>query len=179
MDYFRVNVVGNINLFNAYMPLVLKGAGKKVITISAGFADLDLTAKYRIQTAVPYSTSKVAVNMAVAKFHAEYSEQGVLFMSICPGLVETGQEEKSKPYNLNDLLRTCANTAGLYSSARGLAIPPKAGCRLYVIRAGYEEVYARGGSRRCLVRCGGCQFGEGPRRIVCVPQGQQAVALNY
>ncbi|KAL2108138.1 hypothetical protein VUR80DRAFT_4182 [Thermomyces stellatus] len=108
MDYFRVNVVGNINLFNAYMPLVLKGAGKKVITISAGFADLDLTAKYRIQTAVPYSTSKVAVNMAVAKFHAEYSEQGVLFMSICPELVETGQEEKIPPEGLPYLQKLAA-----------------------------------------------------------------------
>ena len=99
MDYFRVNVVGNINLYNAYMPLVLNGATKKVITLSTGHADFDMVTNYRIETAVPYTISKAALNMAVAKYHAEYSEQGVLFMSICPGFVETGQQDNGKFYS--------------------------------------------------------------------------------
>ncbi|KAM0330606.1 hypothetical protein ACHAQA_003555 [Verticillium albo-atrum] len=87
---FKINVVGVVHLFNLYMPLILKGNVKKVITISTGFADLDLTNKYRVGVAGPYAISKGAVNVAVSKFHAQYAEDGVLFMGISPGVVDTG-----------------------------------------------------------------------------------------
>ncbi|KAM0511803.1 hypothetical protein ACHAPE_009479 [Trichoderma viride] len=90
LDSFNINVVGNIHLFNLYMPLVLKGSVKKVITISSGMADPDFVAKYKIASGAPYSISKAAMNVAVAKFSAQYSKDGVLFMSISPGLVDTG-----------------------------------------------------------------------------------------
>ncbi|KAL1799723.1 hypothetical protein ACET3X_000065 [Alternaria dauci] len=87
---FSVNVVGNIHLFNLFMPLVLKGNAKKVVTISSGMGDAELTRKYNITEDGPYSISKAAVNMAVAKFSAEYAKDGVLFLSISPGVVGTG-----------------------------------------------------------------------------------------
>jgi NAD(P)-dependent dehydrogenase (short-subunit alcohol dehydrogenase family) len=40
--------------------------------------------------------SKAALNMAIAKFHAEYEKDGVLFMAICPGTVNTGQYDHSE-----------------------------------------------------------------------------------
>lgn len=87
---FETNVIGNIHLFNLTIPLVLAGRGKKVITISSGMADIDLVAKYDVEPGAPYPISKAAVNVAVAKFSAQYARDGVLFMSICPGMVETG-----------------------------------------------------------------------------------------
>lgn len=35
----RTNVLSNIHLFNSFMPQVLKGKVKKVITISSGIGD--------------------------------------------------------------------------------------------------------------------------------------------
>jgi NAD(P)-dependent dehydrogenase (short-subunit alcohol dehydrogenase family) len=83
-------VVGNIHLFNLFLPLVLKGDVKKVIAISSGMADLELTNNFKLDLGAPYSISKAALNLAVSKFHAQYSADGVLFMSVCPGMVDTG-----------------------------------------------------------------------------------------
>jgi NAD(P)-dependent dehydrogenase (short-subunit alcohol dehydrogenase family) len=73
------------------MPLVLQGTTKKVITISTGMADADVVTKYNVHEGVAYTISKAAMNMAVAKFQAEYAEQGVLFMAISPGVINSGQ----------------------------------------------------------------------------------------
>lgn len=71
------------------MPLVLKGTAKKVFTLSSGHADMDLVAKWDIHVGGPYTISKGAMNVAVAKYSAEYRKHGVLFMSISPGAVDT------------------------------------------------------------------------------------------
>ena len=96
LSSFTTNVIGNIHLFNLFMPLVLKGTAKKVITLSTGMADLDLVNNFSIKISAPYAISKAAMNLAVAKFNAQYKQYGVLFLSISPGLVETGQIEDGK-----------------------------------------------------------------------------------
>lgn len=54
-------------------------------------ADLELVSQFSVTAGAPYAMSKAAMNLAVAKFSAEYSKDGVLFMSISPGLVDTGR----------------------------------------------------------------------------------------
>jgi NAD(P)-dependent dehydrogenase (short-subunit alcohol dehydrogenase family) len=95
-DCFTTNVIGNVHLFNAFMPLVLKGTGKKVVTLGTGLSDLDLTVRYQFYEGAPYSVSKTAMNMVTAKFQAEYQKDGVLFADISPGFVNTGQYDNSK-----------------------------------------------------------------------------------
>lgn len=90
IEHFRVNTIGPVHLFNAFMPLILKGRAKKVFAISTGAADPEMTLKPNMYQATAYSITKAALNMAVAKFSAAYHEQGVLFMAICPGAVDTG-----------------------------------------------------------------------------------------
>lgn len=92
----KTNVVGNIFLFSLFLPLLLKGTQKKVVFISSGHADLDLISKYEIESTGPYALGKAATNVVVAKFHAEYAKDGVLFMSISPGVVDTGHFDPSK-----------------------------------------------------------------------------------
>lgn len=94
----RTNVLGNIHLFNSFMPQVLKGKVKKVITISSGMGDMDFVKDYEISMAYLYSASKSAMNMIAAKYSAQYKQDGVLFLSICPGMVDVGHFETSKPY---------------------------------------------------------------------------------
>lgn len=86
----QTNVVGNIHLFHLFLPLVLKSKVKKVITISTGLADLDLTNECEVDIGALYAASKAAMNVIVAKFNAQYKKDGVLFLSISPGLVDTG-----------------------------------------------------------------------------------------
>jgi NAD(P)-dependent dehydrogenase (short-subunit alcohol dehydrogenase family) len=88
--FFQTNVVGNIHLFNLFLPLVTKGKVKKIITISSGHADLDLINDFEIEISALYSASKAAMNVIVAKFNAQYKKDGVLFVSISPGAVEVG-----------------------------------------------------------------------------------------
>lgn len=88
---FQTNVVGNIHLFHQFLPLVLKGKVKKVITITTGVADLDLTNDLEINVGALYAASKAATNMIVSKFNVQYKNDGVLFLGISPGLVEVGR----------------------------------------------------------------------------------------
>ncbi|KAI0424663.1 NAD(P)-binding protein [Xylaria sp. FL1042] len=83
------NVIGNVYLFTSLMPLILKGKAKKIIAISSAAADIDLQRKYDLELSPTYSASKAALSIIVAKFSAQYARQGVLVMSICPGLVDT------------------------------------------------------------------------------------------
>ena len=87
----QTNVVGNIHLFHLFLPLVLKGKVKKVITISTGLADLDLTNDCEVDNGALYAASKAAMNVVVAKFNAQYKKDGVLFLSISPGVVDVGR----------------------------------------------------------------------------------------
>jgi NAD(P)-dependent dehydrogenase (short-subunit alcohol dehydrogenase family) len=92
------NVLGNIHLINLFMPQILKGQARKVTIISSGMADTELTNNYDIDLGPLYAISKAAVNMVTAKFNALYKKDGILFLSICPGLVDVGhykQEELS------------------------------------------------------------------------------------
>jgi NAD(P)-dependent dehydrogenase (short-subunit alcohol dehydrogenase family) len=91
LDCFKTNVIASVHFFNIFLPLILKGETKKVIALSSGLADLEPIIKCDFDHAAPYSISKAALNVAVAKFSAQYAEDGVLFMNICPGSVNTGQ----------------------------------------------------------------------------------------
>ncbi|KZL75132.1 hypothetical protein CT0861_08276 [Colletotrichum tofieldiae] len=102
LDSFKTNVVGNVHLFNLAMPLLGRGRVKKVVTVSSGMSDLEFISKSGIEVAAPYSISKAAMNTAVAKFSAQYAQDGLLFFSISPGVIDTGlyddatEEQKQK-----------------------------------------------------------------------------------
>ncbi|KAI2780145.1 NAD(P)-binding protein [Daldinia loculata] len=86
---FKTNVVGNIHLFNYFLPLIRKGEAKKVISISTGIADYDLVRDIELDTSGAYTTSKAALNLAVVEYHAQFHNEGILFFSISPGIVAT------------------------------------------------------------------------------------------
>lgn len=93
---FRTNAVAYAHLINAFMPLVLLGKAKKVIVMTTGMADTELTRNYDLWMGVSYSVSKAALDMLVAKFSAEYREQGVLVLGISPGFVATNDVSGGK-----------------------------------------------------------------------------------
>lgn len=96
IDLNKTNIIGNIHLYNLFLPQILKGNVKKVITLTSGHADLDLINKYDVSTATTYSAFKAALNVVVAKYSARYKKDGVLFVSISPGVVDVGQFPKDR-----------------------------------------------------------------------------------
>ncbi|GAP91821.1 putative related to protoporphyrinogen oxidase [Rosellinia necatrix] len=86
----EVNALANIHLFNLFMPQMLKGTARKVVAISSGIADIDWINGYEIEPTSVNAMSKAALNVVMAKLNAQYKRDGVLFLSICPGLVDTG-----------------------------------------------------------------------------------------
>lgn len=115
-----MNVVGVANAVTSFLPLIKQGKAKKVITLSSGMADLrtlscpssllhveqntfiylfiilDLVNEFSVGLAAPYTISKAAVNALVAKYNVAYGSQGILFMSISPGFVDTSEGKSSK-----------------------------------------------------------------------------------
>lgn len=51
--------------------------------------DAEMVLIGEVSNAVPYSTSKAAVNMIVAKYAAQYKAEGFVFLALSPGLVNT------------------------------------------------------------------------------------------
>ncbi|RAO66492.1 uncharacterized protein BHQ10_002504 [Talaromyces amestolkiae] len=96
-QHFESNVIGNINLFNLFLPLIRNGNLKKIVAISSGLSELDLIKELRIANGAPYSITKAALNMVVTKFHAQYADEGILFMAVCPGSVATGNFDNLTP----------------------------------------------------------------------------------
>lgn len=77
------------------MPLIRKSKIKKVVAITSGMADADLVAQFEVTNGAAYSTSKAALNVLVAKYHASYGNtEGILFFGISPGVVNTAETAK-------------------------------------------------------------------------------------
>ncbi|KAJ4380187.1 hypothetical protein N0V86_004496 [Didymella sp. IMI 355093] len=102
-DLNHTNIIGNIHLYNLFLPLVLKGSVKKVITLTSGHADLELINNYDIEVSALYSAFKAALNVIVAKYSAQYKKNGVLFVSISPGVVDVGALDNVTPEQLQGL----------------------------------------------------------------------------
>jgi len=109
---FQVNVVGVIQTINTFLPLVKKGGVKKVILISSGMADPDLVNGGGVFNGAPYSISKAAANMAIAKYNARYKDQGVLFFALSPGVVATWGPDQPEPAALQDLRKLAPGWPG-------------------------------------------------------------------
>ncbi|KAB2573318.1 Fluoren-9-ol dehydrogenase [Lasiodiplodia theobromae] len=86
---FDINVFGVVKTVFAFLPLVQQSTLKKIVVISSGMSDVDFVNTTKIDNAAPYAASKAATNIMFAKLAAAYEEQGILFMSLCPGLVDT------------------------------------------------------------------------------------------
>ncbi|SPO07104.1 related to protoporphyrinogen oxidase [Cephalotrichum gorgonifer] len=129
---FDINVFGTIKAVFAFLPLIREGGLKKVVAISSGMGDLDLINESKLSNAAPYSTSKAAISTFFAKLAASYEEDGILFMSLCPGRVDTSQEDgETSPLSGEDVVRLEAITAKSlkYAAPDFRAVQPEEGAQ--------------------------------------------------
>ena len=93
-------MVGIIHTTNAFLPL-LKATAKehtaRVITLSTGIADLDFTFAAKLPFSAPYSITKAATNMVVAKYAVRFRDENIVFLGISPGFVNTSTRPRKLP----------------------------------------------------------------------------------
>lgn len=97
VDSLDVNVVGVIYSINAFLPLVPKGAAKKITVISTGMADADMVAQHDVPGSVVYASMKAATNMVVAKYAVELKGEGIVILALSPGVVDTQEGHGKSP----------------------------------------------------------------------------------
>ncbi|KDQ20847.1 hypothetical protein BOTBODRAFT_61929 [Botryobasidium botryosum FD-172 SS1] len=93
------DTMGPIFITDAFLPLILKGTLKKVAIISTGAADLDFTLTSNFTYLAEYLIAKTRVDIAFSEYAERYREEGVLFISISPGMVG-GSAKSSTPKEL-------------------------------------------------------------------------------
>ncbi|KAK7063704.1 hypothetical protein R3P38DRAFT_2492452, partial [Favolaschia claudopus] len=93
----KANTISIVHSTNAFLPLLKNGSVKKVLMLSSGFGDLDLTLRGEVPAQPSYSIVKAALNMVVAKYAAQYKTEGFVFLSISPGFVDTSATQTGPP----------------------------------------------------------------------------------
>ncbi|OQD61527.1 hypothetical protein PENPOL_c016G08856 [Penicillium polonicum] len=126
----EVNVFGSLKVTIAFLDLVRQGQLKKVVAISSGMGDIDMINEIKLSNAAPYAISKGALNVMVAKLSASYSDQGILFMSLCPGRVDTTKGFMPE-FTEVDLARikSIETKFEKYAGGNYVASPPEASAR--------------------------------------------------
>ncbi|KAF2812003.1 short-chain dehydrogenases/reductase [Mytilinidion resinicola] len=91
-----VNLTGVMFAINAFLPLVRQSSIKKIIVLTSGLADLEGTKSGGLASAVVYSALKAALNMVVLKYSIELKEEGVVFLALSPGVINTRLDTPSE-----------------------------------------------------------------------------------
>ncbi|KIX98405.1 uncharacterized protein Z520_05706 [Fonsecaea multimorphosa CBS 102226] len=102
-ECFSINAIGTMNATAAFIPLIRKGTVKKVVALSSGMGELEFTNELDMDMAVPYSISKAAMNMVMAKFSASYKKEGILFMAVSPGAVDSEDDGRGSYAPVQDV----------------------------------------------------------------------------
>jgi NAD(P)-dependent dehydrogenase (short-subunit alcohol dehydrogenase family) len=107
---FLTNVLGPIYTINTFLPLIRKGETKKIFVTSTGMADPAFAEIAGVSTAVPYTSSKAAVNTVVTKYAIELNKEGIMVLALSPGLVNTAETlRKQDPFSFYAPLPTGAS----------------------------------------------------------------------
>lgn len=86
-EVLRVNTWAPLAMSRAFLPNVLAGEQKKIVTITSGLSSITNTR--RAGNLYFYRISKAGVNMAMRALQAELKPQGVKVGIMAPGMVET------------------------------------------------------------------------------------------
>jgi NAD(P)-dependent dehydrogenase (short-subunit alcohol dehydrogenase family) len=90
---FNVNFFGTVRVTQAFLPLLRKSDGARIVMMSSGLGSITLTEDMKAPTwslhAMGYSASKAALNMFTAKLAKELLGTGIKVNAGCPGSVAT------------------------------------------------------------------------------------------
>lgn len=97
---FEVNFFGTVRATQAFLPLLRKSEGARIVMISSGLGSITLTEDMKSPTwglhAMGYSASKTALNMLTVKLAKELLATGIKVNAACPGSVATDMGESGR-----------------------------------------------------------------------------------
>jgi NAD(P)-dependent dehydrogenase (short-subunit alcohol dehydrogenase family) len=108
----RTNTFGPVKMAEAFLPHVLAGKQKKIVTVSSTVGSIT----ERDTPAFAYATSKTAVNKAMTVLAALLKDQGVTVALVCPGYVKTRMDFGTAEVEIPD------SAKGLRSVIAGLTL---------------------------------------------------------
>jgi NAD(P)-dependent dehydrogenase (short-subunit alcohol dehydrogenase family) len=81
--------------------------------------------KFSVRNGVEYAVSKAALNALVAKYNTVYGAQGILFMAISPGFVDTseGKQRESSSRRCSLTLSRAACTISIHKRSTLTVFP--------------------------------------------------------
>jgi len=91
---FRVNALGPVRLVSCLLPLLDRGAMKRLCFVSSEVSCIVLM-KHRVDSAYPYPMSKSALNMGVRILHNQLFPQGFTFRLFHPGWMKRRMQDGS------------------------------------------------------------------------------------
>lgn len=98
---FDVNFMGTVRVTQAFLPLLRKATGARIVMVSSGLGSISLTGDMKAPTwglhAMGYSASKTALNMFTVKLAKELLNEGIKVNAACPGSVATDMGGPSAP----------------------------------------------------------------------------------
>ncbi|MCL2030585.1 MAG: SDR family NAD(P)-dependent oxidoreductase [Oscillospiraceae bacterium] len=97
-DSFRVNALGPVRLAEALLPLLERGAMKRLCFVSSEVACVALM-KNRADSPYPYPMSKTALNMGVRLLHNTLYPRGYTFRLFHPGWMKRRMQDGSLSEN--------------------------------------------------------------------------------
>ncbi|KAH8824210.1 short-chain dehydrogenase-like protein [Flagelloscypha sp. PMI_526] len=118
-EMFRINVFGVQIVTTAFLPLLRKGKGKKVVNISTGLGSLTLGAHFTMFPAPAYKISKAAANMLTIQWANDFGKEGFSFVALSPGWVKTDmgteQAELTVDQSVNGILQVINKIDGSFN----------------------------------------------------------------
>ena len=78
-----------ISTVNHFLPLIRHGDLKKIVYITSGIGDINVTRVCELPNLLGYSVSKASGNIMMAKYAAELKHEGIKTLSLSPGWVAT------------------------------------------------------------------------------------------
>ncbi|GAB7342538.1 hypothetical protein MBLNU457_g0719t2 [Dothideomycetes sp. NU457] len=86
---FDVNVAGPQRCMVAFLPLLEKGGGRKVVNVSTALASISWADRWPNVPTSAYKVSKTALNMLNKHWAMEYADKGFTFLLLSPGHLKT------------------------------------------------------------------------------------------
>ncbi|KAK5109026.1 hypothetical protein LTR62_007574 [Meristemomyces frigidus] len=88
-EVLDVNVVGVQRVTAAFLPLLERGKGKKVINVSSTLGSIAWADKFAQGPVQAYKISKAALNMLNAQYALDFAGAGFTFLAVSPGWLKT------------------------------------------------------------------------------------------
>ncbi|KAH9914737.1 NAD(P)-binding protein [Fomitopsis serialis] len=88
---WHTNVIGPMLTINAFLPLLRRGALKKVFSLWSGLGDAAFNLASGFSGRTAYCVTKCALDMVNVKYALALKDEGFIFVAVSPGVVNTAE----------------------------------------------------------------------------------------